>query len=39
MKITIRQRWEEIEPLKPNPLDYAFWLALFSAGFVLGAIS
>ncbi len=38
MKITIRHRWEEIEPLKPHPLDYAWWIALFAAGFVLGSL-
>lgn len=38
MKVTIRQRWEEI-PITEYPVVIAIWLiVVFVAGFVLGSL-
>ncbi len=37
-KITIRQRWEEINPLAPERIEFAWWAFLFGVGVLVGAV-
>lgn len=36
MKVTIRHRWEEIEPQRPHALDFVWWSFLFGVGVFVG---